>query len=155
MNVPTPEALVHVISQIFRPWTHCKLQSGRDSPPHERPPEPEFAARTVARRCYLVANKGNHTMRIVQIKRDMDAAAMAEMKPMFEELADGVEGVCFDLGGVGFLDSSGVGGIVFVFKRLQKRSRQVTLTNVEGQPLRLLRQLRLEFMIERRPTRAA
>ena len=94
-------------------------------------------------------------MRIVQIKRDMDAAAMAEMKPMFEELADGVESVCFDLGGVGFLDSSGVGGIVFVFKRLQKRSRQVTLTNVEGQPLRLLRQLRLEFMLERRPTRAA
>lgn len=94
-------------------------------------------------------------MRIVQIKRDMDAAAMAEMKPMFEELADGAESVCFDLGGVGFLDSSGVGGIVFVFKRLQKRSLQVTLANVEGQPLRLLRQLRLEFMIERRQTRAA
>jgi anti-sigma B factor antagonist len=106
-------------------------------------------------RCYLVANKGNHTMRIVQIKRDMDAAAMAEMKPMFEELADGAESVCFDLGSVGFLDSSGVGGIVFVFKRLQKRSLQVTLANVEGQPLRLLRQLRLEFMLERRPTRAA
>jgi anti-anti-sigma factor len=94
-------------------------------------------------------------MRVVHINRDMDAAAMAEMKPMFEELADSAEGVCFDLSGVGFLDSSGVGGIVFVFKRLRERSLDVTLTNVEGQPLRLLRQLRLEFMIERRPVAAS
>ena len=90
-------------------------------------------------------------MRIVKINRDMDAAAMAEMRPMFEELAASDEDICFDLRGVGFVDSSGVGGVVYVLKRLRPRALRVTLCNVEGQPLRLLRQLRLEFLLDARP----
>lgn len=86
-------------------------------------------------------------MRNVTIGRDMDAAAMTEMKALFEELALGNQDVRFDLKGVDFIDSSGVGGIVFVFKRLRDKSLKVSLVNVEGQPLRLLRQLQLEFMI--------
>jgi len=90
-------------------------------------------------------------MRIIEINRDMDAAAMAEMTPMFEELAASDENICFDLRGVGFVDSSGVGGLVFVLKRLRTRALSVTLCNVKGQPLRLLRQLRLEFLLEAGP----
>ena len=90
------------------------------------------------------------TMRYVKIDQDMDAAAMAVMKPMFEEVADSRSDVCFDLSDVQFLDSSGVGGIVFVFKRLRERSLNVSLANVAGQPLRLLRQLKLEFMVQKR-----
>jgi anti-anti-sigma factor len=89
-------------------------------------------------------------MRTVEIETDMDAAGMAEIKPMFEDLANSAEDVCLDLRGVQFLDSSGVGGIVFLFKRLRERSLNVTLASVKGQPLRLLRQLRLEFLLERR-----
>ncbi len=44
-------------------------------------------------------------MRLVKIDQDMDAASMAAMKPMFEELADSQSDVCFDLSGVDFLDS--------------------------------------------------
>lgn len=94
-------------------------------------------------------------MRLVKIDQDMDAATMAAMKPMFEELAGSQSDICFDLGGVNFLNSSGVGGIVFVFKRLRERSLSVSLANVAGQPLRLLRQLKLEFMLSRRPVAAA
>lgn len=90
-------------------------------------------------------------MRVIKIKQDMDAASMAEMKPMFEELADSRTDVCFDLSGVDFLDSSGVGGIVFVFKRLRERSLKVSLLNVAGQPARLLRHLKLEFMLATSP----
>jgi anti-anti-sigma factor len=93
-------------------------------------------------------------MQLVRIDQDMDAATMAAMKPMFEELADSQSDICFDLSGVNFLDSSGVGGIVYVFKRLRERSLSVSLANVAGQPLRLLRQLKLEFMLSRRPATA-
>lgn len=93
-------------------------------------------------------------MRLIKINRDMDAAAMAVMKPMFEELASSESDVCFDMSGVNFLNSSGVGGIVFVFKRLRERSLSVTLANVAGQPLRLLRQLKLEFMLQATPSSA-
>ena len=93
-------------------------------------------------------------MQLVKIDQDMDAAAMAAMKPMFEELADSQNDICFDMSGVNFIDSSGVGGIVYVFKRLRERSLSVSLANVAGQPLRLLRHLKLEFMLSRRPVTA-
>ena len=93
-------------------------------------------------------------MRLVKIDQDMDAATMAAMKPMFEELADSKTDICFDLSAVNFVDSSGVGGIVYVFKRLRERSLSVSLANVAGQPLRLLRQLKLEFMLSGRPATA-
>jgi anti-anti-sigma factor len=93
-------------------------------------------------------------MRVVEIETDMDAAGMAEMKSMFEGLANSPDDVCLDLRAVQFLDSSGVGGIVFLFKRLRERSLSVTLASVKGQPLRLLRQLRLEFLLERRQAAA-
>jgi anti-sigma B factor antagonist len=86
-------------------------------------------------------------MRNVKITDDMDAAAMAEMKPLFEELAATDESIAFDLSNVAFIDSSGVGAIVFVFKRLRVRGHEVKLTHVTGQPLRLLNQLQLGFMI--------
>jgi len=41
-------------------------------------------------------------MRVVEIETDMDAAAMAEMWPMFEDLANNAEDVCLDLRGVRF-----------------------------------------------------
>lgn len=87
-------------------------------------------------------------MKNVKIGQDMDAAAMAAMKPKFEALAASKTDVCFDLSAVEFLDSSGVGGIVFVYKRLRERGLRVALVNVSGQPLRLLRQLRLEFLVQ-------
>ena len=93
-------------------------------------------------------------MRMVKIDQDMDAASMAAMRPMFEELADSRSDVCFDLSAVDFLDSSGVGGIVFVFKRLRERSLKVSLVNAVGQPARLLRQLKLEFMLSPSPRTA-
>jgi anti-anti-sigma factor len=86
-------------------------------------------------------------MRIVNINQDMDAASMVAMKPLFEELALSETDVCLDLAGVDFIDSSGIGGIVFVFKRLREHSRGIALANVQGQPLRLLQHLRLEFLL--------
>ncbi|WP_113888426.1 STAS domain-containing protein [Roseiarcus fermentans] len=94
------------------------------------------------------------TMRLIKIDQDMDAASMTAMRPLFEELADSRSDVCFDLSGVDFLDSSGVGGIVFVFKRLRERSLKVSLVNAAGQPARLLRQLKLEFMVGPSPQAA-
>jgi len=93
-------------------------------------------------------------MRIVKIEQNMDSAAMAEMKPVFEDLAASLDDVCFDLNEVEFLDSSGVGAIVYVFKRLRQRAKRVVLTNVTGQPLTLLQQLKLDSFIEATPAGA-
>ena len=86
-------------------------------------------------------------MRMVNINQDMDAASMEAMKPLFEDLARSETDVCLDLRSVDFIDSSGIGGIVFVLKRLREHKLSIALANVHGQPLRLLQHLRLEFLL--------
>ena len=46
-----------------------------------------------------------------------------------------------------FLDSSGIGAIVFLYKRLKARDRQLQLTNVAGQPLKLMSMLHVDRAI--------
>jgi anti-anti-sigma factor len=86
-------------------------------------------------------------MQIVEISQDMDAATMAKLKPRLEELAAMAQDIRLDLRGVRFIDSSGIGGIVFLFKRLRENARVLTLVNVSGQPLSLMRQLQLGFLV--------
>ena len=86
-------------------------------------------------------------MNIIEINQDMDAATMAKLKPRFEELSRGETDIQIDMRMVRFIDSSGIGGIVFLFKRLRERSLNLAQTNVGGQPLSLMRQLQLGFLI--------
>jgi anti-anti-sigma factor len=76
-----------------------------------------------------------------KIDGDMDAHSMSTLRATFEELAGKRTDVMLDLSDVRFLDSSGVGGIVFLFKRLTAAGRKLSLKEVHGQPLRLLTHL--------------
>lgn len=86
--------------------------------------------------------------RLVDITEDMDAAAMTRLKPLFEELGTGADDVTLDLSGVEFVDSSGIGGIVFLYKRLRIAGRKLRLRGASGQPLQLITHLRLSDLIE-------
>ncbi|MEW6125211.1 MAG: STAS domain-containing protein [Pseudomonadota bacterium] len=86
--------------------------------------------------------------KVVEITEDMDAAAMTRLKPVFEDLASGADDVTLDLTGVDFVDSSGIGGLVFLYKRLRLAGRQLRLRGAAGQPLQLIRHLRLADLIE-------
>ncbi|MEO1067007.1 MAG: STAS domain-containing protein [Pseudomonadota bacterium] len=81
------------------------------------------------------------------IDKDMDAVAMADLRATFEDLADAKENVEIDLIDVEFIDSSGVGGLVFLYKRLLANGFKLSVHNVGGQPLRLLTHLRMQGLI--------
>lgn len=89
--------------------------------------------------------------KLVQITDDMDAAAMTRLKPLIEELGLGAEDVTLDLSGVEFVDSSGIGGIVYLYKRLRVAGRKLRLRGAGGQPLQLITHLRLADLIEDGP----
>lgn len=80
---------------------------------------------------------------------DMDAASMKEHRAQFEHLADGCDDVTIDMSKVEFIDSSGVGAIVFVYKRLLSAGRKLKLAHLKGQPLQLLTHLRLADLVAR------
>ncbi|ELP5729484.1 STAS domain-containing protein [Vibrio vulnificus] len=52
-----------------------------------------------------------------------------------------------DLAGVEFLDSSGIGAIVYLYKRLIERDRSMRIENVRGQPLEIISLLRINHAI--------
>ena len=74
----------------------------------------------------------------VDMNEDLDAAAMEALRPKFEELSRSREDVELNLSAVRFIDSSGVGGIVFLYKRLSAGGVRLWLTGVNNQPRKLL-----------------
>ncbi len=53
---------------------------------------------------------------------------------LFEELAAANDDVALDVSKVTFIDSSGVGGLVFLYKRLNAKGCKLELSGLAGQP---------------------
>lgn len=85
--------------------------------------------------------------KVLKIENDMDASTMANMRDTFDQLAEAHENIEIDMKDVEFIDSSGVGGLVFLYKRLLSSGFKLTINNVSGQPLRLLMHLRMQGLI--------
>lgn len=86
--------------------------------------------------------------RTLKIKGDMDAAAMVSMRNTFEELGQTNGHVEIDMTDVEFIDSSGIGGLVSLHKKLQASGGELSAMNIGGQPLRLLKHLRMQTIIK-------
>lgn len=78
----------------------------------------------------------------------LDALAVEILKPRFDELVQSHSDVVLDLNKTNFIDSSGIGAIVFLFKRLREVDRKLSLVGVHGQPLELLNHLRINKTID-------
>ncbi|WP_135078840.1 STAS domain-containing protein [Terasakiella sp. SH-1] len=78
----------------------------------------------------------------------LNAVAMAELRNVFDIIANSeVTDVTIDFTHVSRLDASGVGAIVFLFKRLKNTQRTLKITGVHGQPEAVIRLLRMEKAI--------
>lgn len=86
---------------------------------------------------------------------EFDALAVADARPMLEQIVDqSTADVVIDFSRVDFLDSSGVGCLVFLFKRLYAQKRSLTLQGLHDQPQRLIQSLRIDKAIPTRPAAA-
>ena len=95
-----------------------------------------------------MATQTKEPPRVIVINSDMDALAANKLRTEFEDLAqNGYSDVCLDLTGVCFVDSSGIGALVFLFKRLKAVGRTLELKGVHGQPLDLFKYLRIDKSI--------
>jgi anti-sigma B factor antagonist len=86
--------------------------------------------------------------RVLQITGDLDAASVNNFEQQcpisFWQISNPV---VVDLSGVTFIDSSGVGMLVFLVKRLWAQQCQVSLAGLQGQPARLVTMLRIQQSI--------
>ncbi|NRA21105.1 MAG: STAS domain-containing protein [Oceanospirillaceae bacterium] len=79
---------------------------------------------------------------------DLDAAAIEYLKGEFELLAKSTCNVHLDFTYVPFIDSSGIGALVFLFKRMRIENRQLHIIGCQGQPLKLFKHLRVDHTID-------
>ena len=85
---------------------------------------------------------------ILKLNGEMDAYNCANARKDFEELAtSSVHNITIDMSHINFLDSSGVGVIVFLFKRLREQNRTLKLVGANGQPQELMTLLRIDSAI--------
>lgn len=75
----------------------------------------------------------------------LDALSAPEIRPIFDKLvADGRRRVTVDIAAVTMIDSSGVGAIVSLFKRIKAEGGQVLVVGAKDQPLAVLKLLKLD-----------
>ena len=86
---------------------------------------------------------------LIKLHGEMDALGCTLIRPDIEKLTntDDNKNVILDLSLVSFLDSSGVGMIVFLFKRLKAQGRTLEICGVQGQPQELMELLRIDKVI--------
>ena len=86
----------------------------------------------------------------VQLTGEMDALGCTKIRPQLETLATehARQQVTLELSKVSFIDSSGIGAIVYLFKRLTAQGGSLRLVGAQGQPRELMELLRIDQAIE-------
>jgi anti-sigma B factor antagonist len=89
------------------------------------------------------SDQGEET--ILRIEGALDAVSTPEIRPMIDALvAEKRPAVTVDLSSLRLIDSSGVGAIVSLYKRMRAQGGQVTVKGLRDQPLAIFRLLRLD-----------
>lgn len=87
----------------------------------------------------------NDTESRLELEGALDALTTPDIRPIFDKvLADGRRRVTVDLAKVTMIDSSGVGAIVSLFKRVKADGGVVLVVGAKDQPLAVLKLLKLD-----------
>lgn len=90
---------------------------------------------------------------IFALRGNLDALTAPSLKKEIEALIAARRiNVVFDLGGLELIDSSGVGAIVSMFKRVRTLQGDVKIAQLTGQPEEIFKLLRLDRAFEILPT---
>jgi anti-anti-sigma factor len=85
---------------------------------------------------------------VLEVTGELDCVAVAEGKDRMEQVPSKFENnIACDLSQVTFMDSSGIGALVFLFKRLREQNRKLILVGLNGQPKELTTLLRINRAI--------
>jgi len=85
---------------------------------------------------------------LIRLCGEMDASGCAEIRPELEQISHTENiNIVLDLSQISFLDSSGIGAIVFLYKRLRARGRTLVIIGAQGQPQELMKLLRIDSAI--------
>ena len=93
-----------------------------------------------------LANSQEQT--VISLPADFSGFTVDGFKDEFEGLVGtDTNFIILDFSKTEYVDSSGIGAIVFLYKRIEKKNHQLSLLNVTGQPFKLMNLLRVDKTI--------
>lgn len=93
-----------------------------------------------------------HESDVIAIDGEFDAGLVQATRELFDRITThSIRDVAIDLSGTRFIDSSGIGCCVFLFKRLREQERGLALIGLHGQPQKLVDMLRVDKVIPSYP----
>ena len=87
------------------------------------------------------------TTTTLRIRGELDALSASDLRPILDELVDsGCREIIVDLSHLRMVDSSGVGALVSLYKRVRAQGGEVRFIGVTAQPLVIFKLLRLDLV---------
>ncbi len=93
----------------------------------------------------IVSISGRFDARFIQDKRENLDLLLGEVKDV----------ILFDLSNADFIDSSGIGFLVYMYKRIKPKKQDMAILGANGQPKDIIEMLRINRMISCVTTMAA
>ena len=85
---------------------------------------------------------------VLNVRGELDAACVDEIREVVDRLATaGHRSIIVDLSGLLVIDSSGIGSIVSLYKRVRGKGGTVAVRGAKDQPLAILRLLKLDRVL--------
>jgi anti-sigma B factor antagonist len=89
----------------------------------------------------------DQTTTVLRIRGELDALSAPELRPALDALVEERRGdIVVDLSELRLIDSSGVGALVSLYKRVRANGGSVRFTGVTAQPLVIFKLLRLDVV---------
>ena len=96
---------------------------------------------------YSRSDEGERT--ILRIRGELDALSASDLRPALDQVVeDQRKDVTVDLSELRLVDSSGIGALVSLYKRVRGTGGQVIFSGVTSQPLMIFKLLRLDVVFE-------
>jgi anti-sigma B factor antagonist len=90
---------------------------------------------------------------VLSIGGELDAVSVRDLRPVINRIGeDQPSKVLIDLSRLRLIDSSGVGAIVGLFKKVKAYEGSLAVVGVQDQPLAILRLLQLDRVLTRAPS---
>jgi anti-sigma B factor antagonist len=94
---------------------------------------------------YSRSDEGEATT--IRVRGELDALSAPALRPLFDDLVDNRRhDITVDLSELRLVDSSGVGALVSLYKRIRAAGGSVQFSGVTAQPLVIFKLLRLDLV---------
>lgn len=89
--------------------------------------------------------KKNNNIYVIELDGELDLYNAYKVKTLYTKMAEkGINSIILDLANLDYLDSSGLGSMIYIFSDLKKHDGKMSLCHLNGAPKNLIQMTRLD-----------